>query len=293
MLLNDQEVPPIKIIDAHVHYSRIKSFEDCARHTSIVDYTEQGYLDETAYNDIVHSICMGLTEASYGGFPDVNALTPMAADLEVVLPPGMSLCLGINPHTMTERSLYETEDLIKRNPHIVGIKVYAGYYHVDITDSIYSAVYDLAEKYNKTIVIHTGETYSDRGLLKYSHPLRVDDLAVTRPKIRIVACHMGAPWVFDACEVAAKNPNVYIDISGILVGNAEYISRQSSNPLLLDRYRQALVFLDNYDKVLFGTDWPLVPMDAYIEFCKKLIPSEFHEHVFYKNAVHVFNLPVV
>jgi len=101
---------------------------------------------------------------------------------------------------------------------------------------------------------------------------------------------MGAPWAFDACEVAGKNENVYMDMSGLLEGSAEYIAKMVEKPLLLDRYRQALMFLDDYSKILFGTDWPLVPMGAYIEFCKKIIPAEFHGDVFYNNAVKVFNL---
>ena len=101
---------------------------------------------------------------------------------------------------------------------------------------------------------------------------------------------MGAPWVFDACEIAAKNPNVYIDISGLLVGNAEFINEQAETPLLIDRYKQALVFLNNYDKVIYGTDWPLVPMGAYLDFSKKLIPEKYHQTVFYDNAVKVYNL---
>ena len=280
----------MKIIDAHVHYSQIASFQECAKHTSIVDYSKQGFLDETSVHDVVQSICMGLVEASPGAFPDESAQMPMIADLEADLPPGMSLCLGINPHTLTDRSMEKTEEMIKGNKKIVGMKIYAGYYHVDVADPIYKPVYDLAEKYDLTIVIHTGETYSSRGLLKYAHPLRIDDLAVARSDMRIVACHMGAPWVFDACEIAAKNSNVYVDISGILVGNDEYINRQASNPLFLDRYRQALVFLDNYDKVLYGTDWPLAPMGVYIDFCKKLIPVESQEKVFFENAMRVYKL---
>jgi len=120
--------------------------------------------------------------------------------------------------------------------------------------------------------------------------LNIDTLAVTYPELRVVACHMGVPWVFDACELAIKNPNVYIDLSGIFVGSSDYINRQSANPLLIDRYRQALAFLDNYNKVLFGTDWPLVPMSAYIDFCKKLVPPETYEKVFYENAVNVYKL---
>jgi hypothetical protein len=233
---------------------------------------------------------MGLGEAVPGGFPDKNAQMPMIADLAEDMPSGMSLCLGINPHTLTGSSLAKTEDTLKNNDGVVGMKIYAGYYHVDITDSIYDPVYNLAEKYDKTIVIHTGETFSERGLLKYSHPLRVDELAVTHPDMRIVACHMGAPWAFDACEVATKNPNVYLDISGLLVGNAGFITSQANTPLLIDRYRQALAFLFNYDKVMYGTDWPLVPMGSYIDFCKKLIPDEHHEKVFYDNAVRVYRL---
>jgi len=280
----------MKIIDAHVHYSKIASFEECAKHTSIVDYSEQGFIHETENHEVVKSVCMGLVEASHGGFPDKNAQMPMIADLAESMPPGMSLCLGINPHTLTEGSLAKTEDMLKNNDRVVGMKIYAGYYHVDVTDLIYDPVYKLAEKFDKTIVIHTGETFSCRGLLKYSHPLRVDDLAVAHPDMRIVACHMGAPWVFDACEIAAKNPNVYIDISGLLVGNAVFLAEQAATPLLIDRYRQALIFLNNYDKVIYGTDWPLVPMGAYIDFCKKLIPEMHHNKVFYENAMIVYRL---
>jgi len=280
----------MKIIDAHVHFSHIAKFKECAQSNSDVNYTKEGYLSETASIEVIKSVCMGLAETNSGGFPDAGATTPMIADLEVQMPPGMHLCLGINPHTLNKQSLIDTENLIKSSLNIVGMKIYAGYYHVDITDPVYTEIYALAEKYDKTIVIHTGETYSDRGLLKYSHPLRVDELAVLHPEIRIVACHMGFPWVFDACEVAAKNPNVYIDTSGLFVGNAEYISRQSENPLILDRFKQVLAFLDNYDKIIYGTDWPLAPMGAYFEFCKKLIPRDAHEKVFYENAVRVYKL---
>ena len=280
----------MKIIDAHVHFSRLASFEDCALNSSFVDYSHKGYLSETTSIQVVKSVCMGLAETNSGAFPDTGANTPMIADLEAYMPPGMYLCLGINPHTLNKQSLIDTENLIKSSSNIVGMKIYAGYYHVDITDPVYNKVYALAEKYDKTIVIHTGETYSARGLLKYSHPLRVDELAVLHPEMRIVACHLGFPWVFDAVEVAAKNPNVCIDTSGLFVGNTEYISRQSENPLILDRFKQALAFLDNYDKVIYGTDWPLAPMGAYLEFCKKLIPVEAHEKVFYENAEKVYKL---
>ena len=239
---------------------------------------------------VVHSICMGLSETAPAGFPDAGAKTPMLADLAGRLPPGMSLCPGINPHTLSARSLDEMEELITGGGNIAGFKIYAGYYHVDVCDPVYAPVYALAEKHDLTVVIHTGDPYSDRALVKYAHPLRIDDLAVARPGLRIVACHMGVPWVFDACEVAGKNPNVYLDLSGLLIGDTELIEEMAAEPLLVDRYRQALIFMDDYDKVLFGSDWPLAPMVAYIGFCEKLIPVEAREDVFYRNAARVFRL---
>jgi len=280
----------MKIIDAHVHYSRLASFEDCALRTSFVDYSERGFLAEAEANGVARFVCMGLSESTPAGFPDPDAKTPMLADLEDRLPPGMALCLGINPYTLNKRSLAEIKELIACGGGVVGMKIYAGYYHAHVYDPVYDPVYRLAEKHDLTIVVHTGDTYSDRGLLKYSHPLCIDELAVAHPGLRIVACHMGVPWVYDAAEVVAKNPNVYMDISGLLVGDSGLISRMAENPLLLDRYRGALTFLDSYDKILFGTDWPLVPMEAYINFCKKLIPPEAWESVFYKNAESVFKL---
>jgi predicted TIM-barrel fold metal-dependent hydrolase len=281
----------VRIIDAHVHYSKISAFEACAKHTSKVNFSYDGYTKETQENNVVSSICMGLFETAPAEFPDAKSPSPMLIDLSDPTPQGMSLCLGINPHTLNPQSLYTMEELISNGKQsIVGVKIYAGYYHVDMNDPVYEPVYTLMEKHNLVTVIHTGDTYSTRGMLKYAHPLGVDEVAVRHPNMKIVACHIGTPWIFDACEVAAKNPNVYLDTSGLFVDDASFINEQSNNPYIVDRYKQALAYLNNYDKIIYGSDWPLAPMKPYIDFCKKIIPPNHHEKVFYENAVKVFGL---
>ena len=317
----------MKIIDAHMHFSKIASFRECALRDSGLEYTESGYMAEAGACGIVRSVCMGLYESKADGFPDSKAETPMCADLSGGLPPGVDLCLGINPHTLTDAAIDRMEDMIAhgidgrgsatgspagglsggdagrgscgsygspRNgapgSKIAGIKIYAGYYHYDVNDPIYAPAYDFAEKHGLAVAIHSGDTYSERGKLIYSQPLSVDSLAVDRPDMRIVICHMGAPWLYDACEVAGKNKNVYMDLSGLYVGDKAYFEAAAKKPLLLDRYRQALVVMDKYDKVLFGTDWPLAPMESYVNFCKQLVPPETYDKVFYENAVKVFNI---
>jgi len=280
----------MKIIDAHIHFSNITVFKACAEHTSMVDYSLNGYEKEARESGVTRSVCMGLIEDKPLGFPDKNAKTPMAADLAERLPSGVSLCYGANPHTLDKNAVAAMEDAIAMNgKHIAGFKIYAGYYYTDVYDPVYDPVYKLAIKSNLPVVVHTGETYSERGLLELSHPLRMDRLAVKWPDLKLVLCHMGAPWVFDACEVAGKNRNVYIDLSGLLVKDAGYINAARNNRLITDRYMQPLALMDNYEKVLFGTDWPLAPMGAYVEFIKTLIPPDAYELVFYKNAVTVFN----
>ena len=277
----------MEIIDAHVHFSNIKSFADCAEYSSLLDYSARGYADAAGACGIVRSVCMGLTETTPSAFPDADARTPMTADLSENLPPGMVVCPGINPLTLDGRAVGELAELAVSGA-AAGFKIYPGYYGVDVCDPVYDPVYSLALRYDLPVAIHAGETYSERGLLEYSHPLRIDRLAVGRPDMKIVICHMGAPWVFDACETAGKNRSVYIDISGLLVGSAEYIGRMSAKKLLLERYIQPLIMMDNYKKVLFGTDWPLAPFDEYIGFCKKIVPEEAYEDVFHNNAAAVY-----
>jgi len=284
---------PSKIIDAHMHFSDIQKFHNAAV-TSGADYSFGGYMKERAECGVVASVCMGLAETTAAAFPDNAAPSPMIADLDANRPPNLFVCLGINPHLLDERNIPKIEQMLVGDgvldvPNIVGFKIYAGYYHYHIHDMIYAPVYKLAAKYNLPVAIHTGDTYSDKGLLKYAHPLEADQLALNWRDVNFVLCHMGDPWIMDACEVAYKNDNVCVDISGMLAGNAADIAAVEKREAAMQHYKQGAAYLNNYKKILFGTDWPLVPMAAYIEFCKKLVPESAYEDVFYNNALRVYH----
>jgi len=282
---------PEKIIDAHMHFSNIQKFHKAAE-TSGVDYSYNGYLKECAVNNVVASVCMGLAETTIAAFPDNAAPSPMIADLDPKRPPGLNLCLGINPHSLREEFIPQIERMVTGDNGIIGFKIYAGYYHYHIHDKIYAPVYRLAAKYGLPVAIHTGDTYSDKGLLKYAHPLEADELALQWRDVNFILCHMGDPWIMDACEVAYKNKNVFVDISGLLACDATEIAAVQTRETVMQHYSQGITYLNNYKKVLYGTDWPLVPMKDYIEFCKKLMPESAYEDVFYNNAIRVYKLKV-
>ena len=276
------------IIDAHMHYSNVQAFYSAAEDAG-VDYSFHGYMKERRDNGILASVCMGLCESKPHAFPDKNSAVPMLADLTKEQPPNMYTCIGINPHRL-EADFHLIEDAVKFNNNICGFKIYAGYYHYYIHDPIYAPVYKLAADNGLTVAIHTGVTYSEQGLMEYSHPLAADRLAVNYRDTNFLLCHMGNPWIMDAGEVAYKNRNVFLDISGLVEGNAEHIKQTMDSPELMQHYKTGILYLNNYKKILFGTDWPIVPLKAYIEFCKELVPEKEYDNVFRNNAVEVYGL---
>ncbi|GKU80580.1 amidohydrolase family protein [Paenibacillus sp. L3-i20] len=277
----------MKIIDAHMHLSQIAEFHRTAKELSFVDYSVAGILQEYAENNVVLGIGMGLTETKADGFPDAESITPMGLDLTDALPPQLVYCLGINPFKLDAAALARIEvDLQK--PNVVGLKIYLGYYPFYAYDSVYDPIYKLAAQYGMPVVFHTGDTYSERGLLKYSHPLALDEVAVKHRDVNFMMAHFGDPWVLDGAEVVYKNRNMFADLSGLMVGDTANCERLKDSPLFFSHLRHAITYCDNYDKFLFGTDWPLAPVKPYIQFVKELIPVEYHEDVFYKTALKVF-----
>ena len=280
----------MKIIDAHIHFSKIYSFKETAEKISFVNYTGSGLENEFEEAGITLAIGMGVTEKEAWGFPDQASPNPMGLDLEYKAPDIVACCVGINPVKLEANTGKELDNIEMEllRPDVVGIKIYAGYYPYCVYDKVYEPVYKLSEKYNLAVVIHGGATYSDRALLKYSHPLAVDELAVNHRNINFVIAHLGDPWVMDTAAIVAKNPNVYADLSGLIVADGPQIQSQSKNRLAMDHIMQALIYAGNYKKFLFGSDWPLAPVKPYIEYVKDLVPEEFHEDVFLKNAINVF-----
>lgn len=280
----------MKIIDAHLHFSDIESFKRTARELSFLDYSSQGLITEFEEAGIVAGIGMGVAETAAGGFPDYAASTPMGLDLEQQLPANLMQSVGINPFKLKDHhheAIHAIETELGKG-HTAGIKIYAGYYPFYVYDDIYEPVYELAAKYELPVTIHSGDTYSDRGLLKYSHPINIDELAVKHKEINFIIAHFGDPWIMDTAEIIRKNPNAYADLSGLIVGDFKTVERFSKEQLFVEHIKRGLVYADSYGKVLFGTDWPLVQVKPYIEFIKKLVPEEHHTRVFYLNALNVF-----
>ena len=275
------------IIDTHIHFSRIASFQDTASHKSGCDYSPVGLQAEITRNHVSAVVGMGLQESLPYAFPDAAAPNPMGLDLSDSWAEELYFCPGINPYGLSKDALEKIEKTLQ-SPKTVGIKLYTGYYPFFVNDPVYEPVYELAARYRLPVVMHSGDTFSERGLLKYAHPLAVDELAVSHRRNIFVITHMGDPWIKDTAQIVRKNPNVWTDIAGLVVGSRSHFQETLSEPLIMNEFRHALMYAASWDRILFGSDWPLAPMDAYIDFVKSIVPDRYLESVLGKNALNLF-----
>lgn len=170
------------------------------------------------------------------------------------------------------------------------IKIYLGYTHQYAYDPAYEPVYALAEKYDVPVIFHTGDTDSTRAKLKYADPLTIDEVAVDHPRVTFVIAHLGNPWIQSAAEVAYKNPNVYLDGSALLLGDMSKLPRDQVERYVVEPISWAFGYVENPEKLMFATDWPLADIPAYAAAFRRAIPRQYWQQVFHDNAVKVFRL---
>ncbi len=208
------------------------------------------------------------------------------------LVPGL-LAIGVADPTRHDTEHLRRVEAILRTKQVCALKGYLGYLHYAPDHPGYRPYYELAERYQLPVIFHTGDTYSPRAKLRYAQPLLVDDIAVDHPKVRFVLAHLGNPWLNDAAEVVYKNVNVWADLSGMVVGDADSFSTEERQEMLEETrqgLRRAFRYAERPNRFLYGSDWPLAPMAAYRSFIAAAIPELYHPLIFEDNARSLFRL---
>jgi len=134
-------------------------------------------------------------------------------------------------------------------------------------------------------VFHTGQTGIGAGLpggrgikLRLSNPMLLDDVAADFPDLNVILAHPSVPWQDEAISIATHKANVYIDLSG---WSPKYFPPQL--------VRAANSYLQ--DKVLFGTDYPLLTPDRWLrDFDQLDIKPDVRPKILKDNAVRLLRL---
>ncbi len=134
-------------------------------------------------------------------------------------------------------------------------------------------------------VFHTGQTGIGAGLpggrgikLRLSNPMLLDEVAADFPGMTVILAHPSVPWQDEAISIATHKGNVYIDLSG---WSPKYFPPQL--------VRAAGSYLQ--DKVLFGTDYPLLTPERWLrDFDLLDIKPEVRPKILKQNAIRLLGL---
>lgn len=265
----------MKIIDCHTHPCfKDEEFRKIAKENKI-DFSLNGLMKEMKANDIEKIVAISnFIKYNY----DILKLKEINEKIAAVA------CIDIKRISKTLNEL--KEDLKERK--FCGIKLYPGYQHFYPNESKCKPIYKFAEKYDIVVIFHSGNVLvtpsTKKAKVKYAHPIYIDDVAVEYPDMKIVIAHAGNPWIIDASVIAYKNPNVFVDISGWFL---KEIDEREAKIM-----KEKLNFIATYaglDKILFGTDWPLIKMRHYINFIKSMeFKNSDLKKIMYKNAYNLF-----
>ena len=152
-------------------------------------------------------------------------------------------------------------------------------------DRLAYPLYEVIAEAKLPALFHTGQTGvgartpGGGGIrLKYSNPMCLDDVAVDFPDMPIILAHPSFPWQEEALSVATHKPQVYIDLSG---WSPRYF------PPILVQYANTLL----KDKILFGSDYPVLAPEKWVEEFEKLpIKPEVRPLIMKENAARLLRL---
>ena len=218
-------------------------------------------------------------EANTGEVPVSNdeVIEIAQANADVLIP-----FVSIDPHR-GKRAVSEARRLIAKGAR--GFKFHPNLQAFFPNDRLAYELYAVIEEAGLPALFHTGHSGMGSGLpggggirLKYSNPMCVDDVAVDFPEMPIVLAHPSVPWQEEAISVAMHKLQVYIDLSGW--------SPKLFPPVLVQYANTVL-----QDKVLFGSDYPVITPDRWLSDLEKTqIKPELYPKILKDNAARLLGL---
>jgi predicted TIM-barrel fold metal-dependent hydrolase len=94
--------------------------------------------------------------------------------------------------------------------------------------------------------IHASANWTTTRPSDLGHPRHFDQVACDFPELSLILSHAGYPWVLEACLLAWKHPNVYLEIAA---HRPRYFTAPGAGWEPLLRYGQTTI----QDKILYGT----------------------------------------
>ena len=190
---------------------------------------------------------------------------------------------GIDPHKC-KRALNQLDEIADLG--LRGLKFHAGSQHFYANDKQYYPLWEKCAKLGLICLFHSGSTGVGAGQpggggihLETMRPIPyIDDIAADFPDLKIILAHPSFPWDKDGLAVIIHKPNVWMDLSGY---SPDYM-----DPLVI-QYTKTIA----RDKMLYGSDWPVVTPARWIpDWVKKDVPDDINRKLFRDNAAKLLGM---
>ena len=202
------------------------------------------------------------------------------ADICQRYPDRFSGLAGVDP-TRGMQGLRDLEYAVKEYG-FVGAHLYPHWFGLPPDHARYYPIYAKCCELEIPLMMQVGHCLRyqrERILPSVGRPITLDQIAIDFPELVLIGIHLGYPWTEEMISVAWKHENVYI-------GSDAYAPRH---------WPESFVhFINTWgkDKVLFGTDWPVIDPERAIKEIDTLeLRPESKQKFLRDTALRLFRLP--
>lgn len=154
-------------------------------------------------------------------------------------------------------------------------------------DRRYYPFYEKCVELDIPVSMHASANWTTCRPSDLGHPRHFDVVACDFPELKLILSHAGYPWVLEACLLAWKHPNLYLELAA---HRPKYFTAPGAGWEPLLRYGQTTI----QDKVLYGTGAFLLarrPADLVAELRALPIAPAIMEKWLWRNAASLLRLP--
>lgn len=152
---------------------------------------------------------------------------------------------------------------------LTGVKLHPDIQGVNADDPKLLPLYALMQEMDLTLYLHVGD---DRAEYRFSSSERTAHVARMFPRLKIVAAHLGGYRAWDRSDRLFGLDNMFFDCSSTLA------------ELPADRAVR-LMEQCGFDRILYGTDYPVMHLKDYLSLFLALPLTETQrENILYRNA---------
>ena len=106
----------------------------------------------------------------------------------------------------------EFEELV-RDRGFRGLSVRPFMIGLPADDRRYYPLYAKCVELDVPVSIHSSANWTTVSVSDLGHPRHIDVVAADFPELKLIMSHAGYPWVLEACLLAWKYPNVYLELA--------------------------------------------------------------------------------